>query len=124
MTWLGHENLCASQWGKRCNCPCPHCGALMDTAGHRCDLFAVLDAMADPDDDEPVDLSESPPEPRLQAELDRLEREDPAVAKASKGLDVVYGNVGAGLSRAELKAIYDPPEPRYLGTLGPDELED
>jgi hypothetical protein len=71
-----------------------------------------------------VDLSESPPEPGLQAELDRLEREDPAVAKASKGLDAVYGNVGAGLSQAELKAIYDPPEPRYLGTLGPDELED
>ena len=53
----------------------------------------------------------------LQAELDRLEREDPAVAKASKGLDAVYGNLGAGLSQAELKAIYDPPEPRYLGTL-------
>lgn len=55
--------------------------------------------------------------PGLQAELDRLERDDPAVAKASRGLDAVYGNVGGGLSQAELKAIYDPPEPRYLTTL-------
>lgn len=60
----------------------------------------------------------------LQAELDRLEREDPAVAKASKALDAIYGNVGGGLSRSELKAIYDPPEPRYLGILDEEERHD
>ena len=77
MTWLGHENLCSLQWSPPpCNCPCPHCGAPMDTSGHRCDLFAVLDAMADTEDDEPVDLSESPPEPRYLGTLDEEERHD------------------------------------------------
>jgi len=45
----------------------------------------------------------------LQDDLDELERTDPAVRKASKALDEVYRNVGGGLSREEIKAIYDPP---------------
>lgn len=47
----------------------------------------------------------------LQAELDRLEREDPAVAKASAGLDAVYRNVGGGLPLAQVRNIYDLDRP-------------
>lgn len=46
--WLGHENWCCIQW----NSPICDCG------------------------DEPVDLSESPPEPRYLGTLDELERHD------------------------------------------------
>lgn len=60
----------------------------------------------------------------LQRELDRLERTDPAVRKASKALDAVYRNVGGGLSREEIKAIYDPPMQPWEITLGEDETHD
>ena len=60
----------------------------------------------------------------LQDDLDELERADPAVRKASKALDAVYRNVGGGLSREEIKAIYDPPVQSWETTLAPDEWED
>ena len=112
MTWLGHENGCQIQSGAPCDCrlpgedPCT-CSRISAAVDPDCPLHGEGHAAA-----------------HIQGELDRLEREDPAASRASKGLDAVYGNVGGGLSRAELKAIYDPPEPRYLGTLAPDELEE
>lgn len=29
--WLGHENLCPTQWHMPCSCPCPTCGEPLDT---------------------------------------------------------------------------------------------
>lgn len=89
--WLGHENGCSVQWGPICTCG--------------------------PED---VDLSETPPEPRLQDELDRLERDDSAVAKASAGLDAVYRNVGGSLPLAQIRDIYDLDRP-YETSLDEDE---
>lgn len=61
--WLGHENLCPSQWRRPCSCPCPSCDEPLDTPapdGCGCkalhqppvDLFKVLDEMSVGDEDE------------------------------------------------------------------------
>jgi hypothetical protein len=47
----------------------------------------------------------------LQRELDRLEREDPAVAEASAALDAIYRNIGGGLTAAQIRDIYDLDRP-------------
>lgn len=52
-----------------------------------------------------------PPEsvhaPTIQAELDRLEREDPAVQAAAASLDAVRERILDGLPSPAVKAIYD-----------------
>lgn len=104
MTWLGHENLCPIAWGQPCDCRLPG---------------------EDPCTCSPVSgLNPECPlhggAPTIQAELDRLEREDPAVAKASAGLDAVYRNVGGGLPPAQIRDIYDLDRP-YETLLDEDE---
>jgi hypothetical protein len=59
----------------------------------------------------------------LQQELDRLERDDPAVATASAGLDAVYEHLKGRLPSPLVAEIYDLERP-YERVLGPDELED
>lgn len=100
--WLGHENLCPSQWRKPCSCPCPSCDEPLDApAPDGCSRKAWHQAS-------------------LQAELDRLERADPAVAKASAGLAAVYRNVGGSLPLAQIRDIYDLDRP-YETSLDEDE---
>lgn len=43
----------------------------------------------------------------LQAELDRLEREDPAVKAASEDLDAVYEHLRGRLPSSVVAMIYD-----------------
>jgi hypothetical protein len=58
--------------------------------------------------------------PRLQDELDRLEREDPAVAKAAQGLAEAADHILGRLPSSMVAAIYDLERP-YEQVLDEDE---
>ena len=103
MTWLGHENVCSLQWAPPpCNCPCPDCGLLLNEF--------------------PADGCKQP-----EHNAGRSTHTPPAVVKCASCGDPIrpagdgWTHHPYNYSTACEKAIYDPPEPRYLGTL--DELE-
>lgn len=63
--WLGHRDLCASQWRQRCDCPCPSCDEPLDTIALAC--CEQVGHMTDVD-------GYAAPEPRFMETLDEMER--------------------------------------------------
>jgi hypothetical protein len=96
--WLGHENLCTSQSGLLCNCPCPTCGEPLD-------VFAP-DGCKQPEHD----TGDQRPPVREAAKCAACG--DP-IRPAGDG----WTHHPYNYATACEKAIRDIPEPRYLTTL-------